>query len=104
MQVGPFMRQAEGGRFFHWCPECKMAHALPSDTGRWTYNGNPDAPTFSPSFRQNLGLARGECHYIITDGNIHWCGDSWHGRSDTQPMVRLDDVSVDDGEKLAWLD
>lgn len=103
MQTGPFMRQAEGGRYFHWCPECKMAHALPSDTGRWSFNGDVEKPHFEPSFRQGLGNGK-TCHYFIHNGNIEWCSDSWHGRSDVIPMVRLDDPSVDQGDELSWID
>lgn len=104
MQVGPYMRQAQSGRFFHWCPACEMAHAIPSDTGRWQYNDNPESPTFTPSLRQMRVRDNKDCHYFITEGKIVWCSDSWHGRSGTEQMIRLDSVTVDDGDALAWLD
>jgi phage terminase large subunit GpA-like protein len=103
MQVGPFMRQSASGRFFHWCPACEMAHALPADNG-WTYNGNPDAPTFTPSFRQMRVRDGKDCHYNITNGMIVWHNDSWHGRRGMQAMIPLKSVGVDDGDALAWLD
>jgi hypothetical protein len=78
-----------------------MAHALPSDTGRWIYNDNPYSPTFSPSFRQGMGDGK-SCHYFIRDGFIEWCGDSWHRRTGRQKMIELRDKSVD--EELSWLD
>jgi hypothetical protein len=28
----------------------------------------------------------GTCHYVITDGKILFCSDSWHGRSDSVAM------------------
>lgn len=28
----------------------------------------------------------GTCHYIITEGRIQFCPDSWHGRSDIVQM------------------
>lgn len=97
-QVSPILRRAQG-RHFHWCPACEMMHPLPDS---WTFNGDVQNPTFSPSFRQGFthwtggvdeetGLGRGErqnreCHYIITDGKIQFCPDSWHGRSDIVQM------------------
>ena len=36
----------EGGLLSFHCPGCKCSHAFDS---RWTFDGNMDAPTFSPS-------------------------------------------------------
>lgn len=93
------MRIAEGGRLFHWCPACEMAHAVPVDTGRWTFNGSLEAPTFTPSLRQLRVRDEKDCHYFITDGNIVWCSDSWHGRTGSEPLMRWDAPGVD----LDWL-
>jgi hypothetical protein len=83
MMVTRKLRRATG-RYFHWCPACLELHALPD---KWTFNGNIERPSFSPSFRQNSG--RGDCHYIITGGQIHFCGDSYHGREDIVDMVDI---------------
>lgn len=32
--------------FYFWCPGCKMGHQFDA---RWTFDGNMDEPTFSPS-------------------------------------------------------
>lgn len=66
------------GIYLHWCPGCKQEHWIfvdePSGTGAtWSYNGNPEKPTFSPSVN-----IVGQCHYFITDGEIQFCGDSKH--------------------------
>lgn len=66
---------------------------------RWTYNGNPDAPTFTPSVlcqgkqteKDASGRWTGEwvrgpdgeplpfvCHSFITDGRIQFLGDCTH--------------------------
>lgn len=100
-QVSPILRRAEG-RYFHWCPACEEMHPLPDS---WTFNGDLCKPTFSPSFKHTLvrwtggidpvtHLGRGDrqqvvCHYIITDGKIQFCPDSWHGRSDIVQMPLL---------------
>lgn len=98
------LRRGEG-YFAHWCPACECLHHLPYPRG-WTFNGDFDRPTFSPSFKHGGlrmkmengrwtgeyhrgpdGKAQdGTCHYIITDGNIQFCPDSWHKRSDIVAM------------------
>lgn len=94
------------GYFHHWCPACEKLHPLPD---KWTFNGNVDAPTFSPSFLQTFtwwtggiaptGHGIGErqdrvCHYIITDGRIQFCSDSWHKRSDIVAMAVMPDKAI----------
>lgn len=48
-QVSSTLRRAEGG-YMHWCPGCEEVHVLPD---RWTFNGDLDSPTFTPSFRHS---------------------------------------------------
>lgn len=94
MQVSAKLRRAEGG-YLHWCPGCGEMHLLPDG---WTFDGNLEAPTFSPSFLHRGykrvfadGRWTGEwqkdtggnpipmvCHYILTAGVLHFCGDSQH--------------------------
>ena len=96
------------GRFYHWCPACECMHPLPHS---WTFNGDLKHPTFHPSFKHGGyrcvykdGIWTGEwvrdqygrpmdgtCHYIITDGKIQFCPDSWHGRSDIIQMPAIPD-------------
>lgn len=74
-----------------------MMHPLPD---RWKFNGDVNNPTFEPSFDQgyvhwtggivdNLGTGerqQRQCHYIITDGKLQFCSNSWHKRSDIVAM------------------
>lgn len=101
MQVSPILRKTVNGHG-HWCPACQEVHILPDS---WTFNGDVKKPTFSPSFKHTFvrwtggidpetHLGRGEkrdivCHYIINDGKIQFCPDSWHGRSDIVMMPLL---------------
>jgi hypothetical protein len=72
----------------HWCPGCEEMHVLPLNRG-WTFNGNHDCPTFTPSFLHTFNRPPEEdgpeiCHYILTDGVLNFCGDCTHslaGRS-----------------------
>lgn len=48
--LGSKLRRLEGGRVAFWCPGCGEAHQVTVDGSRgWTFNGNGDKPTFSPS-------------------------------------------------------
>lgn len=100
MQVSLILRKTVTGHA-HWCPACEQVHILPDS---WTFNGDVQRPTFSPSFEHTYvywtggvnarGLGQGErqlriCHYIITDGRIQFCPNSWHGRSDIVQMPLL---------------
>lgn len=114
-QVSPIMRRVRGG-YSHWCPACEQMHILPDG---WAFNGNVDRPTFHPSFKHG-GLRKiiergtwtggwhrgddgrlldGTCHYIITDGTIQFCRDSWHKRSDIVAMSLIPDHVVDFGQE-----
>lgn len=88
-QVSSVLRRGEG-RHLHWCPGCKELHQLPDS---WTFDGNLEKPTFSPSFKHTSyrwtggytadGIGLGEkyqfvCHYILTAGVLNFCSDSMH--------------------------
>lgn len=94
-QVSSKLRHYRGG-YAHWCPGCEEMHTLPDS---WTFNGNLESPTFTPSFKHE-GLKRvfvngnwtGEwkrdgagntipfiCHYHVTAGELNFTSDSTHG-------------------------
>ena len=80
-------------QYYFWCPACNRAHGL---NDRWTYNGNPDSPTFSPSVHvtgtveitneEAERILKGEyikpvpfvCHSFINDGKIQYLSDCTH--------------------------
>lgn len=115
--LSPILRSVEGGRVAFWCPGCNEAHQVtvvqvgPRGTERvgpcWGYNGNPDAPTFTPSIlvravRIDGGDAELErildeyklpedrermladkrintvCHSFVTEGQIQFLSDCTH--------------------------
>lgn len=77
-----------------WCPACGCGHCMIE--GRWTYNGDPDKPTFNPSLlvrgvvpitdEEADRIMAGEniepkplvCHSFIRDGKIQYLGDCTH--------------------------
>jgi hypothetical protein len=103
--LGTKLRTIEGGRLGFWCPGCEEPHMITVDgTGAWTWNGNIESPTFSPSILVQCGhYAPGRanpescwctynaehpddpsgficyaCHSFVTDGKIQFLADSTH--------------------------
>tara|TARA_R110002049_G_scaffold23545_10_gene83634 strand:- start:26651 stop:26980 length:330 start_codon:yes stop_codon:yes gene_type:complete len=94
----------EGGMVAFKCPGCGDMHALRVEGDvrpKWSYNGNPDAPTFTPSidyktghfckdhsgecwctWKDEDGKASGfdciHCHSFVTDGRIQFLNDCSH--------------------------
>ena len=67
-----------------WCPGCDSAHGPNVSPGRWTFNGDLEKPTFSPSLLvtysggdASAGLPA-VCHSFVTDGRIQFLNDSTH--------------------------
>ncbi len=102
-QVSSTLRRIEGG-FAHYCPGCEEMHILPDS---WKFDGNLESPTFTPSFKHE-GMQRifvdgkwtGEwkrdgsgntvpyiCHYMLTAGQIQFCGDSTHSLAGTTVLL-----------------
>ena len=57
-----------------FCPACRCGHSF--KTGMWTFNGNVEKPTFSPSMLVKSG------HHV--DGK-HPCWCDYHKRADADP-------------------
>lgn len=109
-QAGPFLRRVTNG-YSHWCPGCEEMHAIATDGpnycgARWTFDGNLDAPTFSPSinisspehmFEDGVKIEAERCHYFLKAGQLQFMGDSTHALSGkTIPLPPLP-VGLTDG-------
>lgn len=55
-----------------YCPGCNTKHTFDVRDGEWTFDGDWDKPTFSPS------LALPRCHLFVRKGIIEYLGDSKH--------------------------
>lgn len=69
--------------YAHVCPGCDEEHYIQTGEGpgpAWTFNGDLEKPTFTPSVRHTSAAPKGDrcCHYFITNGNIPFCGDCTH--------------------------
>lgn len=76
MKVRIWNRNGKIFGYMIFCPGCKWEHLL--DLG-WTFNGNLEKPTFSPSLLvHNSPPPDGRCHSFIADGKIRFLDDCTH--------------------------
>ena len=99
--LSPILRSIAGGEVAFWCPGCDEVHAVKVTEGGWTWNGDVDRPTFSPSVLVRCGhyidptppcwctwnaehpddpttFACSQCHSFVKDGQIQFLGDCTH--------------------------
>lgn len=84
----------KGDHLFFDCPACAGEvliwgdgephpaipfHEVNVGAGGWSFNGDLQLPTLSPSVRTRYGdhLAY-TCHFFVKDGRIEYCADSTH--------------------------
>ena len=87
-----------------WCPACDHAASipvagvdgtLPPEGPHWDWDGNMDAPTFSPSILQHESGSMPRCHSYVQQGRWVFLGDCTHElASQTVDMVPLPDWLV----------
>lgn len=85
-----------GERLFLWCPGCDDLHAVEvkDPAVMWTWDGNAEAPTISPSILVNGREPKHgiRCHSFVKTGQWEFLGDSEHALAGkTVPMVPLPD-------------
>lgn len=88
------------GRYSFFCPGCGHDHVYytnpEGNKPRWTFNGDLNNPSFSPSLLNRWGKEAdpnwkepddtegpngnwsGRCHLFVTNGKIQYCGDCTH--------------------------
>lgn len=103
-QISSKLRSVEGNGLTYWCQGCEQPHTINHGNGGWTWNGNVEKPTFSPSvlvtgghyaagwkgpdcwcnFAQRhpeagpTNFKCGRCHTFIRDGMVQFLGDCTH--------------------------
>jgi hypothetical protein len=87
-RLGTKLRSVCDYQVAFWCPGCKMSHVVGiappgaySSNFVWSYNDNPDAPTFHPSVMtwwEDNGVRRDVCHSWVKEGRIEFLADSMH--------------------------
>ena len=69
------------GIYFIGCEGCKMLHPIhvgDQHKVKWSFNGNLEKPTFSPSLLVYGDGNQTKCHSFITDGKIQFLSDCRH--------------------------
>lgn len=63
-----------------WCPGCDECHVVKTSAGGWTFDGNNDAPTISPSILVTYNGAdkKTRCHSFVRAGKIQFLTDCTH--------------------------
>jgi len=79
------IRTVQGGGQIFFCPGCKSEHAVNTSGPRWTFNGDVDKPTFTPSILVTCRWHEVDdtmndevCHSFVTCGRIQFLNDCTH--------------------------
>jgi hypothetical protein len=73
------LRKSDDGKMMvFYCPGCGCHHYADQ---RWTFNGDDEKPTFTPSIKVEYGKypkPPDVCHFYVTDGQIQYLNDCTH--------------------------
>lgn len=62
-----------------WCPGCGLIHTpIVDGKGAWTWDGNLEAPTLSPSILVSYGAGARSCHSFVRNGQWQYLEDCTH--------------------------
>jgi hypothetical protein len=91
----PLLRRDENGDLWFHCPGCQKRHCVrvapPGPV--WGYNGDPGAPTFTPSILVTWPGLDKRCHSYVRDGQIQFLDDCSHAlKGQTVPIPPWDDA------------
>ena len=90
MKITTRSRDEHKHAFF--CPGCGFAHWFKTHGGGWTWNGDRERPTISPSVLAWADAFR--CHSFVTDGRIRFLDDCTHKlRGQTVDLPEFDGPS-----------
>ncbi len=84
--VGEYLYKLDGKEETHLlflCPGCGHDHPFTirstnPQRPRWTFNGDPVKPTFSPSLLVNKDYPDLRCHLFVENGKIRYLQDCHH--------------------------
>lgn len=96
MEILQDLKLSDGGKaLMFFCPGCKYYHHFVIERHSpgpvWSWNGDRDKPTFSPSLGVNMAMPEFRCHLFMRGGKIEYLQDSFHGLAGTKvDMVEFD--------------
>lgn len=100
LREGKKVWEAREGMFCFDCPGCGYGHCWYTKDGpvvngvqqNWSFNGDLDSPTISPSLDVLRDDPSRRCHSFIKDGMIQFLSDCAHSlRGQTVPIPNLID-------------
>jgi len=83
-------KSKDQAQYWFWCPGCEYSHAF--TVSPWTFNGDLEKPSFSPSLLCNAHHPPSRCHSWVKDGMIQFFGDCHHklaGKTVPLPEAKL---------------
>ncbi len=93
MQKGKF-RIINNDTLMFYCPGCELGHTIKHGGNGWSFDGDFDSPTISPSV-----LTRGRnlrCHLFLKKGILQFLSDCTHKlKSQSIPIPDLPDWMKD---------
>lgn len=77
------VKATDDGAYLFECPGCECMHMVYVDRANrpvWSFNGDKDAPTFSPSILVTSSWMDKPtiCHSFVRDGKIEFLSDCTH--------------------------
>lgn len=90
---------ANGAKVFtFYCEGCKCHHSFqtenPQENGAcWSFDGNHEAPSFSPSLLCNKDYPESRCHLFLKKGQVQYLGDCHHELAgSTVPLAEFPNI------------
>jgi hypothetical protein len=80
-KITVYEREGGGKMYLFHCPGCKSTHVFYIDVPKmpsWTFNGNLENPTFSPSLLCNHTTPGKRCHLFLKEGKLVFLPDCEH--------------------------
>ncbi len=75
------------GMYLFWCPACEGAHHI---SDGWTFDGDMEKPTISPSIHVRSSPVQKSCHFFVKAGIIQYLTDCEHElKGQSVPMVPM---------------
>jgi hypothetical protein len=87
--------ESRGTVYIFYCEGCKTHHYADK---RWSFNGDFEKPTFSPSILVEIGhypKPNDICHSFVKDGKIQYLSDCTHHLAG-QTVELLDEENYED--------
>lgn len=98
MKLHKYETKDDGTKYFFWCPGCDCCHQFSvgrKQSPNWSFDGNMDRPTFSPSLLMfatltETGQRKTYCHLFLKEGRIQYLDDCPHKlKGQTIDMVEI---------------